>query len=197
MNAAPVCRAAALALAIVALTGCDPAGQSPIAALDPAEPLAEPDTSWLVEGNRLLSANRPDEAHAAFVRSLRVEGMTAAALTGAGVAAERRGLLTEARRHFERAKQLDPESVAAHNNLGAVLYAMGDFHAARQAFRTAFALSSGASEEAEQNLGMAELAIGRAEQAEPDLAGTGVVVQRVGSAGYRLTREPAPDSGNG
>ncbi len=182
--------AVALGLALPVLAGCELIAPGPLDALPSAEVLPEalPEqaTSWMDVGLRLLDSNQPVEAENAFVRSLRVEGMTAAALTGAGVAAQRQGLLTEAVRYYERAKELEPDSVAAHNNLGAALYGLGELYPARQAFKTAFALSSGASAEAAQNLDMAELAIARAEAANPPLAENPQKLQRTGVAQYKL-----------
>lgn len=187
-------KAGALALtlgtALSGLAACGLVPQNPLDALPPAEAMAEtlPEStaSWMDLGLRLLEANQPVQAERAFIRSLRVEGMTAAALTGAGVAAQRQGLLTEAIRYYERAKELEPDSVAVHNNLGAALFGLGELYPARQAFKTAFALSSGTSTEAEQNLGMADLAIARAEAANPPPAENPQKLQRTGSAEYKL-----------
>ena len=182
----------------LALAGC--AQQHPTAELPPATPLPEQAEDWFDLGTRLLAAGEPAQAEDAFIRSLRVEGMTAAALTGAGVAAQRQGLLTEAKRYFERAKELEPTSIAAHNNLGAALFGLGELQAARHAFRIAFALSSGASQQAAQNLEMTELAIARAEAAaaitEQPVALHTQNVQRSGSTTYKLIGMPGT-AGNG
>ena len=178
-------RAAAVALAVIALAGCaQPI--DPMAALPPADPLPEPTGSWFDLGRTLLARGQPVQAEDAFIRSLRIEGMTAATFTGAGVAARRQGLLTEAKRYFERAKEMEPTSVAAHNNLGAVLFDLGELQAARHSFTTAFALSSGSSDEAAQNLTMTDLAIAEAESRERTLLENPRKLQRTGSAEYRL-----------
>ena len=177
------------ALLLAAVAGCQ-APLDPVEQLPGAEPLPDASGSWMQLGRSLLAAGQPEQAEAAFIRSLRVEGMSAAALTGAGVAAQRQGLLTEAKRYFERAKEIDPESVAVHNNLGAAFYGLGELQSARQSFRIAFALSSGASQEAGRNLQMAELAIERAEAENPPLAENPIAVQRMGSGVYRLTASP-------
>ena len=182
-------RATATALVLLSLAACAPVA-APLDELPPAEPLPDAAGSWLELGRRLLASGQPVQAENAFIRSLQVEGMSAAALTGAGVAAQRQGLLTEAVRYFERAKEIDPGSVAAHNNLGAALYGLGDIRAAHHAFRTAFALSSGGSPEAERNLGMAELAIARAEAENADAQETPEKLRRTGSAQYKLIVAP-------
>ncbi|HET7410247.1 MAG TPA: tetratricopeptide repeat protein [Paracoccaceae bacterium] len=207
----PRARLIALAIALLALPGCTLTQRGPLDGLAAAGsvdgvmgetvggtiPGRLPDAaeSWLALGTGLLAAGQPDRAEDAFIRSLRVEGVTAAAFTGAGVAAHRQGLLTEATRYFERAKEIDPGSVAAHNNLGAALYGLGRLRAARHAFRTAFDLSGGTSGKAAQNLGMAELAIARAgASGPPQAAGPRKSpprkLQRVGSAAYKLVVTP-------
>lgn len=189
--------AGSLALAlIVAVAGCELLPRSPLAELEPPDALPEPTTTWLELGRRLLAADRPDQAHDAFLRSLRVEGVTAAALTGAGVAAERRGLLTDARRLFERARTQAPESVTAHNNLGAVLYRLGEMDAARRAFQAALALSDGTDEVAARNLGIIAAATRRAGPANTELADNPYRLQRLGPARFRLLVE-AERRGNG
>ena len=185
-----VARSVTLGLVLSGLAACELVPQGPLDDLPAAEAmpetLPEPTASWMDLGLRLLAADQPVQAERAFIRSLRVEGMTAAALTGAGVAAQRQGLLTEAIRYYERAKELETDSVAAHNNLGAALFGLGELYPARQAFKTAFALSSGTSREAAQNLGMADLAIARAEAANPPRYESPQKLQRTGSAEYKL-----------
>lgn len=176
----------------LALAGCAPGTQQPSVELPPATPLPEHAESWFDLGTELLAAGESAQAEDAFIRSLRVEGATAAAFTGAGVAAQRQGLLTGAKRYFERAKEIEPTSIAAHNNLGAALFGLGELHAARHAFHIAFALSSGASQQAAQNLEMTELAIARAEAriAEEPVALHTQNVQRSGSTTYKLIATP-------
>jgi tetratricopeptide (TPR) repeat protein len=153
----------------------------------PPSPLPEPETTWLDLGRELLAGDRPEEAGEAFVRSLHVEGVTAAALTGAGLAAERQGMLAEARRHFEAARLHAPRSATAHLNLGVVLYRMGELHAARRAFQAALELSGGTSEFARRNIAVSDAAIRRAETAAmgPD-APNAPHVERIGPARFRL-----------
>jgi Flp pilus assembly protein TadD len=186
--------APALALALTA-AGCEFMPRAPLAELEPppALPQPQPETTWLDLGRRLLADDRPEEAGNAFIRSLRVEGVTAAALTGAGVAAERQGMLTEARRYFDQARLRAPGSVTVQNNLGAVLYRLGERQAARNAFRAALALSNGTSEVAARNLAISVLAIRRAEAKQgPLLARNPHQLERLGQARYRLFAASAP-----
>ena len=115
--------------------------------------------SYLSQGNRLLAAREPDLAMKAFISSMSADGISAEAMTGAGIAAQQLGLLNAARRYFTQATELDPVSVVAHNNLGVVLYKMKEYYPARDEFRSAFAISSGKSEMAVRNLNRAEATI--------------------------------------
>jgi Flp pilus assembly protein TadD len=120
--------------------------------------------SYLSQGNRLLAAREPDLAMKAFLNSMSAEGISAEAMTGAGIAAQQQGLLTAARRYFTQASELDPNSVVAHNNLGVVLYMMNEYYPARDEFRSAYAISSGKSAMAERNLNRAEATIASFEE---------------------------------
>ncbi len=203
--------AIALALALLLAVGACEFLPRPLAGFEahppppPPTPLPEPETTWLDLGRELLAADRPDEAGEAFIRSLRVEGVTAAALTGAGISAERQGMLAEARRHFEAARLRAPRSATVHLNLGAVLYRMGELHAARRAFEEALALSGGTSEFARRNIAISDAAIRRAEAAkaagagaaaEAALAPDPLRIERVGPARFRLIEE-SQVQGNG
>jgi len=192
------------------LSGCGiaahavPSAWSKAAEAASTEPAKE---TWLALGARLLEEGDNEGAHRAFIRSLRIEGPSAAAFTGAGVAASRQGLLTRAIRHFEHASALDPLYAAAHNNLGAALYAQGDYVGAERAFRAAYRLGDGDSIEIAKNLALAEMAHGQGE-AGPDaianmltaigdgeiaVPGTGEV-QHTGPGEYRLSLAPETSS---
>lgn len=178
---------ASASLVLLVLAGCSltPAA-GPLTKLDAAPRLPEPRTTYLDLGRQYLQAGEIDQAKRAFVRSIRVEGITAPALTGAGIAAEKQGLLTEARRFFERARLKAPSSVVAHNNLGAVLYRMGAYHEAKQAFQAAFALSSGSNRVATHNLALSELAIQKKRNENLPALPNPLPVQREGSGEYKL-----------
>ena len=175
-------------MALAGLLGCGPElPQGGLEALgDPPERLAEPRTTYLDLGRAYLQAGDTRLAKAAFIRSIRVEGVSAAALTGAGIAAERQGLLTEARRFFELALKRAPSSEIAHNNLGTVQYRLGDYLGAKRSFETAFAISSGTNRVAAHNLGLAELALQQKAEGEIPVTENPVPLQREGTSEYRL-----------
>lgn len=142
--------------------------------------------SWYRLGVQLLATSEPAQAERAFSRSLAIEGVTATTLTGLGIAAAQQGQLARARLHLERARELAPEDITVHNNLGVVLYQLGEYHAARQAFQVAFLLSSGRSDMAAQNMAKAETAIALNEAADTVDPALSHRVQRVGESEYRL-----------
>lgn len=143
--------------------------------------------TWLSLGSRMLAAGEYDLAQQAFERSLLDDGVSAQAMSGAGIAASRQGLYTMAIRYFERARDLAPDSVIANNNLGVVLLRLGEYYPARQAFQAAFALSDGRNDLAMRNLRLAELAIAEieAEQNYVDPA-VNYRLQRLGTHEFEL-----------
>ncbi|HUF55768.1 MAG TPA: tetratricopeptide repeat protein [Thermohalobaculum sp.] len=176
-------------LAAGLLAGCASSGVTLPPVEDPAErALAQRGDTWLVLGKRLLAAGEHDLAMEAFERSLVAEGPSAQAMTGAGLAAEAQGLLTMAARYFEKARDLAPDSVVAHNNLGVVLFRLGEPYQARQAFQAAFALSDGASPMALQNLRLSEEVIAEREAALAVVdPATNFRVDRRGSSEFKLS----------
>jgi len=155
--------AAVVALAFLASGCAQPEGG--LADLEPP-PVVEPapTQTYLGLGSRLIAAREPELALKAFQTSLAVEGISAQAMTGAGIASQQQGLLHEARRYLEQASLLAPESPTAHSNLGVVLLQLKEYHAARDEFRSAFALSSGADELAAHNLNRTQEIIEAIEQ---------------------------------
>jgi len=179
-----VCTALA---AVSGLAGCDLFRERyGLTRLEAPPRLPEPRTSYLDLGRQLLRARDFDLAKEAFIRSIRVEGITAPALTGAGLAAERQGLLGEAQRYFERALVHAPDSVLAYNNLGAALYRQGKYAEARRAFQAAFALSSGESRIARHNLALSDLALGRELSGTVPVTSNPVPIRREGTGVYTL-----------
>ncbi len=153
-----------------------------------------PAGSYLLLGKRMLAAREPDLAMKAFLTSMSVDGVSAEAMTGAGVAAQQQGLLTSARRYFEQARRLAPDSVTANNNLGVVLYKLKEYYPARNAFRQALALSGGKSEMAERNLNRAEATIAQMEEAAKTDPAISHDVVRLGSSEFRLMEAASPDA---
>ncbi len=159
-----------------------------------ASATAGPTVSYLSLGKRMLAAREPDLAMKAFLTSMSVDGVSAEAMTGAGIAAQHQGLLTSARRYFEKASELAPNSEIAYNNLGVVLYKLKEYYPARNAFRRAYALSGGKSEMAERNLNRAEATIARMEEvSKTDLAISHDVI-RLGSSEFRLMEAASPEA---
>jgi len=147
--------------------------------------------SALEAGLALLRANQPGDAHDAFMRALRTGRYPAAAFTGAGLAAEAQGMLTRARDYFEAARRIAPDSHVVQNNLGVVLYRLGEYGGAHRAFRAAFALSSGRNRAARRNLDMAAAAVA----AHADLPDPSVThrLSRTGPGRYRLSPIVTPE----
>ncbi len=168
--------------------------EGPAAGAAVREAPARQTNSYLSLGKRMLAAREPDLAMKAFLTSMSVEGISAEAMTGAGIAAQQRGLLTSARRYFEQARRLAPDSMVAHNNLGVVLYMLKEYYPARNAFRTAYALSGGRSEMAERNLNRAEVTIALLEGVpETDPAISHEVI-RLGTSEFRIMEAAAPEA---
>ena len=172
----------------LALAGCENYDIEPTEPLQPPQGLAQPQTTFLDLGRRYLSLGDTEQAKRAFLRSLRTEGITAEALNGLGVAFERQGLLNEALRYFERARAVEPDSVLVHNNIGTALYGLGRYEEARQSFRTAYALSSGTSTVAEQNLALAERALIEAQAEDLPTAENPAALQREGLGEYKIQK---------
>jgi len=140
----------------------------------------------IAQGKALLAAREPDLAMKAFLRSMVADGLSVEATTGAGIAARQQGLLRESRSFLEQAVRLNPDTPSTHYNLGVVLFQLNEYHAARDAFRTAFALSSGESELAAMNLNRAEEIVALLEQ-NPELDPTiSHDVVRLGGGQFRL-----------
>lgn len=186
-----------LAAALLILSACETRG--PLAELEaPAELALADGQDWYLLGVQMLATREPSQAERAFNRSLAVEGVSARALTGLAIASAQQGMLTRARNQLETARRIAPEDVAVHNNLGVVLYDLGEYHAARQSFQTAFLLSSGGSEVAALNLEKAEAAIALTESGTIEDPAISHVIQRMGENEYRLLEtNESPSAGAG
>ena len=153
-----------------------------------------PAGSYLALGKRMLAAREPDLALDAFLVSMSVDGISAEAMTGAGIASQQQGLLTSAQRYFELARGLAPDSIAAHNNLGVVLYMLKEYYPARNAFRRAFALSNGESEMVERNLNRVEATIAQIEEVSATDPAISIDVIRLGTSEFRLMETVSPEA---
>lgn len=138
--------AGAVALAVI-LTGCQPTAN---AASDAADPLEL--------GLRLMRENQPSLALGAFNRAL-AEEVTAEALTGVAGAYHALGRPKEAEKLLRAAVARDANFALARNNLGIILYEAGDYAAAEQELRRAFAITGGANPAIATNLAFAEFAL--------------------------------------
>lgn len=182
--------AAGLAILLAALAGCAPGQQTVgemLAGYAPAPvPEATAEVTNLEIGRRLLAAGQPETALKAFLRSASIDGLSAAAMTGAGVAAEQIGLARDARTYFRAAVELDPNSILARNNYGVALYRAGDYQGARAAFQAAFVLSGGTNAVAAQNLALVDHKIAELAQGDPVPVDLGYAVVRTGSSVYAI-----------
>jgi Flp pilus assembly protein TadD len=163
------------------------------AAVSVRDALAMREITYLTLGKQMLAAREPDLALKAFLTSMVVEGPSAEAMTGAGIATQHQGLLTSALRYFEMARDLAPNSETVYNNLGVVFYKLKEYYPARNAFRRAYALSGGKSEMAERNLNRVESTIAQMELvSETDLVFSHDVI-RLGTSEFRLVEASLPE----
>lgn len=183
----------ALVVSVLSLGGCVESGGPPGVSASSQAPAAQPG-AYLEAGRRLLAADEPELAYKAFMNAIRVDGLSAEALIGAGLASEKQGMLVTARRYFENALEIDPNSAAANNNLGVVLFRLKEYHAARNAFRAAFALSSGRSEIAERNLNRTEAVLAQIEEPEETVPAVSHRVVRLGTSEFRITPLTTPSA---
>jgi len=134
--------------------------------IQPASKLArqQPDQSvdGLALGHRLMAQGKYLEALDAYTAASGQYGLTADVLSALGSANLKLGRLREARTLLESAVEKDPKFVAAWNNLGVVLMETDHDGEARRAFRNAYALDNGNSDQIRKNL---TLAIAKSENA--------------------------------
>ena len=106
----------------------------------------------LTVGHRLMAAREYEAALTAYTRAAVETGLTADTLSAIGSANLKLGRLGQAEKILRDALERDERFVPAWNNLGVVLNARGSYGEAREAFRVAFALDNGQSEEIRENL---------------------------------------------
>lgn len=144
----------------------------------------------LLQGQQYLKQNDFANAKFHFLTVINQNGPQAEALVGLGMIEETQDHLFEAERLFRRAIAISDTSVSAYNSLGVVLFRQKNYHEAREAFRLAFALSSGENGTAAYNLRLAELAV---EQSNYEQFGIPVdhQLRRMGSNEYLLQSKEA------
>lgn len=123
-------------------------------------PVVREAVDGLVVGHRLMAAGEYELALRAYQRRAAEAGIDADVLSAMGSANLKLGRLGQAQQLLDVAVEREPEFVAALNNLGVVLMERNRPEEARNAFRRAFALDNGNSDEIRHNL---TLAIAKAE----------------------------------
>jgi len=136
------------------LSACEPGtGLSGGDGLAPVgSPDAEDASDGLIVGHRLMAGGEYELALKAYKRAVPERGLTADVLSALGSANLRLGRLRQARTFLEQATEKEPDFAAAWNNLGVVETSLGNYNDAHAAFRAAFSLDNGRSEEIWQNL---------------------------------------------
>ena len=144
-----------LLLAALALpAACTDAGglSAPAGGIYAPGPSGAPDVDGLIVGHRLMAANEPELALAAYGRASGTRGENVDTLSAMGSANLRLGRLGQAERLLRRAVELDPDFAPAWNNLGVVLMETDRTPEAAQSFLRAFALVDGSDDMVRDNL---------------------------------------------
>ncbi len=110
------------------------------------------DLDGLAAGHRMMAVGQYERALASYTNAAGQQGLNADVLSAMGSANLKLGRLKQAQKFLEKATQEDEDFVPAWNNLGVTYTALGEFESAHQAFRAAFTLDNGTSEEIWQNL---------------------------------------------
>lgn len=122
---------------------------------DGLAPVGSPDEAavdGLDVGHRLMAAGEFELALKAYKRAIPDRGLNADVLSALGSANLKLGRLRQAKTLLEQATDREPNFAAAWNNLGVVETTLGNYVEAHTAFRAAFTLDNGQSEEIWQNL---------------------------------------------
>ena len=122
----------------------------------------------LAVGHRMMANGEYELALRAYTRAVGQQGLNVDVLSAMGSANLKLGRLNQARKFLEQATQQDETFVPAWNNLGVVYTNQREYEKAHQAFRAAFALDNGKSEEIWQNLLLAIENKNNQENVQPD-----------------------------
>ena len=154
---------AGLVLALGCLGGCAAGGDGGGAVPAPA---ADRAAAYLDLARGYLQGEKPARAREPLLRALELDPERVEAHVLAGVLYEREGEFEVAERHFRAALALDPADAQALNNYGAFLYGRARFRDALGPLRRASGITGyRLRAQAFENLGLTELALGRADAA--------------------------------
>jgi tetratricopeptide (TPR) repeat protein len=103
-------------------------------------------------GDRLMAAGEYELALSAYTRAISENGLTGDVLAAIGSANMKLGRLGQAREDFYAALDRDDRNIPAWNNLGVTLVGLQEYAEAREAFKVAFSLDAGQSNEIRNNL---------------------------------------------
>ena len=131
--------------------------------------MSHPSVAWLFEQSQAaLASGQFDSAEALLLEALQLDPEVAEVHANLAWLLERRGVLTEAVPHYERAIELQPDNARIHVNFGALLVGLNYPHVADAAYQQALALDP-AMPGAWCNLGALQAQNGRDEEAEQSL----------------------------
>ncbi len=119
-------------------------------------------------GHRMMANGQYELALKAYTRAVTQQGLNVDVLSAMGSANLKLGRLGQAKKFLEQATAQDDGFIPAWNNLGVVYTSLGEYENAHQAFRAAFALDNGKSEEIWQNLLLAIDNKDNQNKAQPD-----------------------------
>ena len=176
---------AAVFLGMAAACTSEPGQLSPDKVGPPAPPGLRAETvDGLTVGHRLMAAGEYELALKSYTRSISEQGLNADNLSAIGSANQKLGRLQQSRTFLSMAIDQDDKFVPAWNNLGVTLTGLGEFYEAREAFRVAFSLDAGRSQEIRQNLILAEANVATLATAESPQ--TDLLLVRRGNGRYLL-----------
>ena len=142
--------------AALALSGCDDGLSGRLGGAEGFAPFGTPSNEQAPDGleigHRMMANGEYELALKSYTRSAGEQGLGVDVLSAIGSANLKLGRLRQAKKFLEEAVERDEEFVPAWNNLGVVLTSLQEYENAHQAFRAAFALDNGQSEEVWQNL---------------------------------------------